>query len=95
MYLVAIAWIYVVLMMAVVEAVASNGSILGALVTFVLYGVLPVSIVLYLLGAPLRGKARRAQEQALLQAQRQSALDEPDAGGHASADAVAPVREKL
>jgi len=49
MYLVALAWIYVVLMMAVAEATSSNGTVLGALITAVLYGVMPLSIVMYLL----------------------------------------------
>ena len=52
MYLVAIAWIYVVLMMAVAEALSSQGTVLGAVITFVLYGVLPLSVVLYIMGAP-------------------------------------------
>jgi hypothetical protein len=58
MYLVAIAWIYVVLMMAVAEAMSSQGSVLGGAITFVLYGVLPLGIVLYILGSPLRRRAR-------------------------------------
>ncbi|MEO5732700.1 MAG: hypothetical protein ABIN96_16910 [Rubrivivax sp.] len=65
MYLVAIAWIYVVLMMAVTEAQSTQGTVLGAIVTFVLYGVLPLSVVLYILGAPGRRKRRRAAEQML------------------------------
>ena len=36
MYIVAIGWLYVALMMSVVEATHINGSILGAMVTFVL-----------------------------------------------------------
>jgi hypothetical protein len=52
MYLVAIAWIYVALMMAVAEATNTNGTVMGAIVTFVLYGLVPVSIVMYLLGSP-------------------------------------------
>jgi uncharacterized membrane protein len=64
MYLVAIAWIYVALMMAVAEATHSTGTVLGAIVTFVLYGLIPVSIVMYLLGAPSRNKARKARERA-------------------------------
>jgi mannose/fructose/N-acetylgalactosamine-specific phosphotransferase system component IID len=64
MYLVAIAWIYVALMMAVAEATHSSGTLLGAIVTFVLYGLVPVSIVMYLLGAPSRNKARKARERA-------------------------------
>lgn len=64
MYLVAIAWIYVVLMMAVAEALSSNGSVLGAVITFVLYGALPLSIVLYVMGAPARRQKRKAAEAA-------------------------------
>jgi hypothetical protein len=54
MYLVAIGWLYVALMMAVAEATNSNGTVLGALFTFVLYGALPVALVLYLLATPMR-----------------------------------------
>ncbi|MFC6280485.1 MULTISPECIES: hypothetical protein [Polaromonas] len=65
MYLVVIAWIYVVLMMSIAEATNTTGTLLGALVTFVLYGVGPVALVVYLMGAPARNKAikkRRAEE---------------------------------
>jgi mannose/fructose/N-acetylgalactosamine-specific phosphotransferase system component IID len=54
MYIVAIAWIYVALMMSVAEATNTNGSVLGAIVTFILYGVLPTSIIIYIMGAPKR-----------------------------------------
>jgi len=54
-------------MMALAEATSSQGSVLGAIITFVLYGVLPISIVLYVLGSPSRRAARKKQE--LLQAQ--------------------------
>lgn len=60
MYLVAIAWMYVVLMMTVAEATNSTGTLLGALVTFVLYGLLPLAIVMYLLNTPARRRAKRA-----------------------------------
>ncbi len=59
MHLVALAWIYVVSMMALVEALAPDGSVLGAVFTFVLYGVLPLSIVLYVMASPMRRSARR------------------------------------
>jgi hypothetical protein len=95
MYLIAIAWIYVALMMAVAEAVHPLGSVLGAVITFVLYGLAPLSLVLYLVGTPARRKARRAAEAA--EASASAALD-PDGGGHAAAgavqSAVAPVREE-
>lgn len=89
MYLVPIAWIYVTLMMAVAEANNSNGTVIGAIITFFLYGVLPVALVMYLLGTPARRKAMRARE---------AASSEPDAGGHAAAaaegDVVPAVRKE-
>ena len=42
MYLIVIVWTYVSLMMAVAEATSPVGSVLGAVITFVLYGVLPM-----------------------------------------------------
>ena len=86
LYLVAIGWMYVVLMMSVVEALAPTGSLLGALITFVFYGVLPLALVLYLLGTPARRKALRAAEA--------STSAQPDGGGHAAGDAVATKREE-
>ncbi|MFM2068794.1 MAG: hypothetical protein RLZZ584_3703 [Pseudomonadota bacterium] len=62
MYLVAIGWMYVALMMALAEAFHPQGGVLGAIVTFVLYGVLPVSIVMYVMGTPMRRRARQAAE---------------------------------
>jgi len=90
MYIVPIAWLYVAVMMSVAEASASNGSILGAIITFLLYGLLPVGLILYFMGAPGRRRAIRAREAAELQALRQ-----PDAGGQATTDAVVtPVRKE-
>lgn len=62
MYLVAIAWMYVVLMMALAEALSPQGTVLGAIITFVLYGCAPLALVLYLLGTPARRRARRAAQ---------------------------------
>lgn len=104
MYLVAIAWLYVALMMAVAEAVHSQGSLLGAVITFLLYGLGPVSLMMYLLGTPARRSARRRAEAAQAAAQQaregepaSTPLD-PDGSRHASAAAeprpVAPVREE-
>ena len=89
MYIVAIAWLYVALMMAVVEATSTTGTLLGAVFTFVLYGVGPVALVVYLMGWPGRKRAIRAGES------EKARSAEPDAGGHAPAaapsDTVAPV----
>ncbi len=103
MYLVVIAWMYVVLMMAVAEATNTTGSVLGAIITFFLYGVLPMTIVVYVMRTPTRRKERQAREAAELAAAQAAAAAgqasaEPDAGGHApgaaEAGSVAPVREK-
>lgn len=88
MYIVPIAWLYVALMMAIAEATHSNGTVLGAVITFFLYGVGPVALVVYLMGAPARRRAIKAREAAEL-AQAHSV--QPDAGRHATADAIAPV----
>ena len=92
MYLVVIAWMYVVLMMSAAEASSSNGTLLGALVTLVLYGVAPVMLVVYLMGAPARNKAikkRDAQARANHVAVAGQNVDpsdlspvDPDAGRH-------------
>ena len=87
-YLIAIGWLYVAVMMAVAEATSSNGSLLGAFFTFLLYGVLPLSIVLYLVAAPARRAARRRRES------QAAASANPDGGSQAPGDAVAPVREE-
>jgi hypothetical protein len=90
MYLVAIAWGYVVLMMAVAEATAPNGTVLGAVFTFLLYGALPLSIVLYILGTPSRRRGRLAAERAETLS---AAPLQPDGGDHAAGDAVAAERK--
>jgi hypothetical protein len=64
MHIVAIGWAYVVLMMVLAEALGPGGSVLGAFVTLLLYGVLPLGIVLYIGGARGRGRRRRAAESA-------------------------------
>jgi len=87
MLLVAIAWIYVVLMVSIVEATSTRGTVVGALITFALYGVLPLAIVAYLFFSPARIRARRAAE---ADSARQGTLD-PDGGHHSSSDPVAPI----
>ena len=94
MYLIVIAWLYVALMMAVAEATSPIGSVVGAFFTFVLYGVGPVSLVIYLIGTPARRKAIKAREADELAAHAAAASGQPDAGGQPTADAVAPVRKE-
>jgi len=88
MILVAIGWLYVVLMMAVAEATGNQGSVLGAVFTFLLWGVLPLSVVLYLMNEPARRRRRRAERLASV------AGAPPDGGDHAPGDAVAPERKE-
>ncbi|HEY4079546.1 MAG TPA: hypothetical protein VGM81_02525 [Burkholderiaceae bacterium] len=62
LYLVAGAWMFVVVLMAGAEAVSREGSGLAALLMLMFYGVLPLSLLLYLLGTPMRRRARHRQE---------------------------------
>lgn len=95
MYLVALAWLYVALLMAVAEATSPIGTVLGAIITFVLYGLMPIALVMYLLGTPGRRRVRRMREAA---AEEASFVGAPDTGGQAPTapkpGSVAPVREK-
>lgn len=101
MYLVAIAWIYVTLMMAVAEATNTNGSILGGAITFLLYGVGPTALLVYILSTPARRRTRRAREQAEAGAEAEQVnaagnrpLSEPDTGRLPATDPVSTVRKE-
>lgn len=52
MWIVAVAWMFVVVMMA-----ATESSVVGGVMTFVFFGVLPLSLLSYFFGA----KGRRAR----------------------------------
>jgi hypothetical protein len=83
--LVAIGWMYVVVMMSVAEAISPAGTVLGGVVTFVLYGALPLALVMYLLATPARRRRRKAAEAA-----EAGSAAQPDGSGHAPRDPVAP-----
>ena len=55
MYIVAIAWIYVALLATVAET-----TVVGGILTFLLYGLAPLSLFLWLFGTPAR-RRRSAQ----------------------------------
>jgi len=59
MYIVAIGWMFVVVCMAAAEAASS--SVLGALVTLLVYGLLPLGLFLWLIGTPQRHRDRRGE----------------------------------
>jgi hypothetical protein len=67
MWIVAIAWMYIVTLMALAEGANPQGTWLGATITFLLYGLAPLSLVLYLMGAPARRRAILAAERAQVQ----------------------------
>jgi ABC-type transport system involved in cytochrome bd biosynthesis fused ATPase/permease subunit len=56
MWIVAVAWIYVVLLMAFTEP-----SVVAGIMTFLLYCVLPLGILFYLTGGKARKRKRAAQ----------------------------------
>ena len=98
MYIVPFVWIYVAFMMAVAEATSPIGTLLGAAITFVLYGMLPVGLILYFMGSPARRRANRQAEQAqdagAVPPAVASESSQGDGSSHAPADAVAAEREK-
>ena len=53
MYIIAIAWIYVVLMMAITET-----TLTASIMTFLFYCVLPLALFFYLIRAPKRKQRR-------------------------------------
>lgn len=70
MYIVAIAWTYVVLMMSVTEE-----SVIAGIMTFLLYGVFPLAIILYLMGTPQRKRDRLKNEKILRERAAQAEAD--------------------
>jgi hypothetical protein len=94
MYLIVIAWLYVTLLMGLAEAFSTQGTVLGAIITFVFYGVLPMSLVVYVMGTPLRRK-ERLRKAAL---ETEGSGREPDTSGHATglpqSGVVPPVRKE-
>jgi len=66
MYIVAIAWLYVTLMIALTEP-----SITAGILTFVLYGLFPCALLLWIIGTPQRHRNRLRQVV-------QQELDQPD-----------------
>lgn len=100
-HLIVIGWLYVVVMMSVAEATNTTGTVLGAIFTFLLYGLAPVALVVYLMGAPGRRRAVKQREAEAQEAARRAAAAAkkeasslPDQRGEAPADAVPPVRKE-
>jgi biotin transporter BioY len=66
MYIVAIAWLYVTLMMALTEPTVAAG-----VLTFLFYGLLPCALLVWLVGTPQRRRNR-------LRVMAEQELDQPD-----------------
>lgn len=73
MWIVAIAWIYVVVLMA-----ATEPTVIGGIMTFVFYCAVPLSILFYLTGA------KRRRQRGQLAAQQQGKAGNKDAAGDVS-----------
>lgn len=78
MYIIAIAWTFVVLLMAAAEAMET--SVLGGLLTFILYCALPLGLFLYIFGTPQR---HRNQMKADTAASAQHSQDQAEPGANA------------
>lgn len=57
MYVIAIGWLYVTLLMAATET-----SLVAGVLTFALYGIAPLALLLWLFGTPQRRRQRLARE---------------------------------
>ena len=66
MHIAAVGWIYVVLMMAITE-----DSVTAGIMTFFVYGVLPVTIILYITGKGGRRRRREENSQREIQERQQ------------------------
>ena len=55
MYIIAIAWLYVVVLVAI-----SDTTVVGGVLTFVFFGVGPLALFLWLTGTPARRRAKAA-----------------------------------
>lgn len=95
MYIVPIAWLYVAVMMAIAEATSSQGTVLGAFFTFVLYGLMPIGLVLYFMGTPARRRQRLEREAEEAQAYLAAQAAQQAQAGLAAQAAAAPTAEPV
>jgi hypothetical protein len=74
MYIVAIAWLYVTILMA-----ASEATLVAGVLSFVFYGFLPLALLLWLFGTPQRRRVQRRTELAAKKAETDANVSEPPA----------------
>jgi hypothetical protein len=80
MYIVVIGWMYVVLMMSIVE-----DSVVAGIMTFLMYGVVPLAIILYLTGGRQRRRNRALAKKQADDSNINSTV-QPDAGSSINDD---------
>lgn len=61
MYIIALGWMFVVVLMAAAEAMAS--SFIAGLLTLLFYGLLPLALFLYVFGTPQRRRNQASSSQ--------------------------------
>jgi len=81
MWIVAIAWIYVVVLMA-----ATEPTVVGGIMTFVFYCAVPLSILFYLTGAKRRRQRRQMTTQGRDQPGNKDAAGDATAASHGDGD---------
>lgn len=89
MYIVAIAWLYVVLLVSFLQ-----DSIFRGIVTFLFTGLFPLAIVLYLAGGPQRSRNRRRLSEEHKQSQEQTQEQENTLADVIDNDNLAPTTAK-
>jgi hypothetical protein len=73
MYVIAIGWLYVTLLMALTEQ-----SIVAGVLSFVFYGLLPMSLFAWLFGGPGRRRRRQQNREADSEVAANDLTDQPD-----------------
>jgi hypothetical protein len=73
MYIIAIAWLYVIILMA-----ATEPSFIGGLLTLVFYGLVPLALFLWLFGTPQRRRNQIAAQHAAQHGEQPDAPTAPD-----------------
>lgn len=87
MYIIAIGWLYVTVLMAITET-----SVVAGLLTFIFYGLLPVSLLVWLLGTPVRRQRQRYR--AALAAEREAEGQPAPASAGVAADQLADAPDR-
>ena len=94
MHIVGFTWMFVVVLMALAEATSPQGTVLGAFFTLLLYGLVPIAIVLYLMGTPMRRRAAKRKEALESNVGAQRDGTQGDGSGHSASAPIAAEREE-